>query len=135
MNRGILDCSAKAVKATFFIVLLTALCLAGCGKHQEQKLPSKSATEIVLKVSVLQSGKLLADGTEVRLDELDGRLSKVKSQKGIVWYYRENGQGEPPTIAIEVIKLVMKHSLPISMSSKPDFSDTIDNKGNSQPRK
>jgi len=28
--------------------------------------------------------------------------------------------------AVEVIKLIVKHQVPISMSSKPDFSDTID---------
>ena len=94
----------------------------------------KLNTEIVLKVSVLQSGKLLANGADIQLDELDARLSQVKSQNGVVWYYREGGQGEPPPIAMEVVKLVVKQSLPISMSSKPDFSDTIDEQGNSRPR-
>ncbi len=86
----------------------------------------KVNTDIVLKVSVLQSGKVLANGTEIRLDELDGRLSQIKSQNGVVWYYREGGQGEPPPIAMEVMKLIVKQRLPVSMSSKPDFSDTID---------
>ena len=90
---------------------------------------------VILKVSVLQSGKLLADGTEIPLDGLDARLAQVKSQNGVVWYYREGGQGEPPPVAMEVMKLVVKHSVPVSMSSKPDFSDTIDERGISRPRK
>jgi hypothetical protein len=89
----------------------------------------------VLKVSVLHSGKLLADGAEIRLDELDARLSQIKTRNGVVWYYREGAQGEPPPIAMEVMKLLVKHSLPISLSSKPDFSDTVDEQGNSRPRK
>ena len=92
-------------------------------------------TDVILKVSVLQSGKLLADETEIRLDGLDARLAQVKSHNGVVWYYRGGGQGEPPPVAMEVIKLVVKHSLPVGMSSKPDFSDTIDEHGISRPRK
>ena len=94
----------------------------------------KFNTDIVLKVSVLQSGKLLANAAEIRLDELEARLSQIKSQNGVVWYYREGGRGEPPPIAMEVMKLIVKQKLPISLSSKPDFSDTIDERGNSRPR-
>jgi hypothetical protein len=122
------------MKSTFLIIFLAALCFSGCGKRQEQTPMQKFNTDIVLKVSVLQSGKLLANGAEIRLDDLDARLSQLKSQNGVVWYYREGGQGEPPPIAMEVMKLVVKQSLPISMSSKPDFSDTIDEQGNSRPR-
>lgn len=92
-------------------------------------------TTVVLKVSVLQSGKLLADGADTALADLDARLGQIKSQNGVVWYYREGAQGEPPPVAMEVMKLIVKHQLPISMSSKPDFSDTIDQDGVSRPRK
>ena len=92
-------------------------------------------TNVVLKVSVLQSGKLLANAAEVRLEDLDARLSETKNQNGVVWYYREAGQAEPPPTAMEVMKLIVKYRLPVSMSSKPDFSDTIDEHGNSRLRK
>jgi uncharacterized protein YcfL len=123
------------MKTILIIVLLASLCFTGCGKREEQTAMHQFNTNVILKVSVLQSGKLLADGTEIALADLDARLSEVKSQNGVVWYYREGGQGEPPPVAMEVMKLIVKHSLPISMSSKPDFSDTIDERGVSHPRK
>jgi hypothetical protein len=35
---------------------------------------------------------------------------------------------------MEVLRLVLDHGLPISLSSKPDFSDYIDPSGVSHPR-
>jgi hypothetical protein len=92
-------------------------------------------THIVLKISVLQSGKILADGVEISLDDLNARLSQIKSQNGVVWYYREAAQGKAPPVATEVIKTILNQALPISLSSKPDFSDAIDERGISRPRK
>ena len=89
----------------------------------------------VVRISVLTSGKVLVDGKESNLSEVRKALGRARSEKGVVWYYRENGKGEPPQQAMEVIKLVIENKLPISMSSKPDFSDYIDDKGQSQPRK
>ncbi len=117
------------------ILLLVALCLTGCGRGDEQVSKQSFNTNIVLKISVLQSGKILANAGEVGMNDLDTRLSEIKSQNGVVWYYREGDQGEPPPAAMEVMKLIVKHRLPVSMSSKPDFSDTIDERGNSRPRR
>ena len=65
-----------------------------------------------------------------------GSLLTDNAQKNeVVWYYREAGKEEPPPQAMNVIKLVIEHNRPISLSSKADFSDTIDENGNSAPRK
>lgn len=95
----------------------------------------KTEKTLIVRLSVLTSGKVLLNGRESTLSDVKKALEKTKSEKGTVWYYRENGRGEPPPQAMEVIKLVVENSLPISMSSKPDFSDYIDDKGNSHPRK
>jgi len=89
----------------------------------------------VLRISVLASGKILLDGKESSLPEIKQMLGKARSEKAVVWYYRESGKGEPPQQAREVIQLVIENNLPISMSSRPDFSDYIDDKGQSRPRK
>lgn len=94
----------------------------------------KPQKEPAVRLSVLTSGKVLLNGRESNFSEVKKALEKTKSEKGVVWYYRENG-GEPPPQAMEIIKLVVEISLPISMSSKPDFSDYIDDKGNSRPRR
>jgi hypothetical protein len=95
----------------------------------------KIETNPVVRISVLTSGKVLVDGKESNLSEIKKALGRARSEKAAVWYYRESGKGEPPPQAMEVIKLVIENELPISMSSKPDFSDYIDDKGQSQPRK
>ena len=89
----------------------------------------------VLRISVLTSGQILLDGRETNLAGIKKALEKARSEGAVVWYYRESGKGEPPKQAMEVIKLVVENNLPISMSSKPDFSDYIDEKGQSHPRK
>ncbi|MBI3778006.1 MAG: hypothetical protein HY274_03675 [Gammaproteobacteria bacterium] len=89
----------------------------------------------IVRLSVLTTGKVLLDGKESNLPEVKRALGKARSEKGMVWYYRENGKGEPPPQAMEVMKLIIENNLPISMSSKPDFSDYLDDKGQSRPRK
>ena len=93
------------------------------------------AEELIAKVSVLASGDLLLNEQSTNLVTLESEFKKLKSNNGEVWYYRENPQTEPQPQAMEVIKLVIKHKLPVSLSSKPDFSDYIDEHGNSKPRK
>ena len=93
-----------------------------------------SATGPVLKVSVLSSGSLLLDGAATDLDRLAAALESAKSQNGSVFYYREAASAEPPVEAKAVLDLVIKNKLPISLSSKPDFSDHVDANGVSHPR-
>jgi hypothetical protein len=71
----------------------------------------------------------------VALATLDQLLEKLGQDSGEVWYYRQNAAAPPSQQALEAMKLVVKHSLPVSMSTKPDFSDYVDANGNAQPRK
>jgi len=87
-----------------------------------------------LKISLLASGAILLDGQPADLEQLDGALERVKQHHGQVWYYRESGGVQPPPAGLAVIQLVMRHKLPISLSSKADFSDWVDGKGVSHPR-
>lgn len=87
------------------------------------------------KISVLKTGTILADGKETTLLELGQALTELKKIGGTVWYYRETGEEEPPPQAIEVTTLVADKSLPVTFSSKPDFSDYIGQDGQSHPRK
>jgi hypothetical protein len=88
----------------------------------------------VLKVSVHADGTILADGRPCELDALDPLLAGIKEQGGQVWYHRETASGEPPPQAMAVIQRVVHFKVPVSMSSKPDFSDYVDGKGVSRPR-
>lgn len=84
------------------------------------------AAEPVAKVSVLSSGKVLLNGKPATLAALDAALSSLAASNGVVWYYREAAElAEPPAASTQVIELALKHRLPISMSTKPDFSDAV----------
>ena len=91
-------------------------------------------TPPIARVSALADGRLMLNEEPVNLSVLSTALKKLKEANGVVWYYRENGRGEPTPQAMSAIKLIVEHSLPVSMSSKADFSDYIDETGNSKPR-
>jgi hypothetical protein len=121
--------------------LLAAAFLPGC----EDKAGSGSATRgagfpaggnvaTVLKITIKNDGTVLVDGVATDLAKLDVRLGLLSSNKGEVWYYRENPRSEPPPIANAVLDLITKHLVPMSMSTKPDFSDYIDAEGVVHPR-
>src|SRR2546426_6315524 len=77
----------------------------------------------MLKISVLSSGAILLDGNPVDMEQLEDSLKKAKEANDVVWYYREASAAAPPPQAMQVIQLVVKHKLIVTLSSKPDFSD------------
>lgn len=99
-------------------------------------LPQASMAQAprVLKVAALADGTIRADTKQVDLASLDALLERLKVEKGVVWYFRENPTQEPHPRAMDAIKLVVKHGLPVSMSTRPDFSDYVDASGTSRPR-
>jgi hypothetical protein len=86
---------------------------------------------MVLKIAVLSSGAVLADGQPVELNQLDEMLQKLKAEGGTVWYYREQ-TANPEDVGMSVIRLVVKHKLSIRLSTKPDYSDEVDPKSASR---
>jgi hypothetical protein len=90
-------------------------------------LPSPArdiASNLLIRISLLKSGKVLADQQEVSVEELANRLSRVK----VAWVYDE---GSP--IRSEINKALGKYSIGEMRSSRPDFSDFIDVHGQSHP--
>ena len=78
-----------------------------------------------LKVSVLATGELLLDGQPVTLPGLEHVFGQAPKDGTVVWYYRENAAGDPPAVAAEVMKLITANRLPIRLSLRPDFADTV----------
>jgi hypothetical protein len=91
-------------------------------------------TEDAIKVSVLSSGAILLEGKPVTLGELEHAFQSVKQRGAPVLYYREAAASEPPPEGMSVLQLIVANRLPVSMSSKPDFSDWVDTQGVSHPR-
>jgi len=86
------------------------------------------------EVKVLSDGALFLNGEPATLETIDQQLTELERVKGVAWYYREGGQAEPPPQATKVVALVIKHRLPVRISSKPDFSDSMNEKGVSHRR-
>jgi hypothetical protein len=97
-------------------------------------MPMAAAAEPIARIIVLASGAVLLDGAPTTLPALDARLQSLKAAGGVVWYHRENPASEPPPQGNAVVKMIIKHQLPVSMSARPDFSDWVDGKGVSHPR-
>jgi len=89
-----------------------------------------------LTIKVFASGKIIVnEKLEMDWDSLKEELIKLKAQNGTVWYYRENAGGQSNEVAMDVFDFIIKNKLPVSLSSKPDFSDYVDQNGNVFPRK
>ena len=103
---------------------ITSLLSDGCSKKAAPQSPVASDAPII-KVAVFADGRITADGSPVTIDSLRESFKILAEKKGAVWYYREAGQGEPPPQAMQVIKTVIDARLPIRLSSRPDYSDSI----------
>ena len=95
---------------------------------------SKAAEAVVGKVAVSAKGAVSFDGKVTTADALRERLAELKKRNGVVWYYRESAGAEPPPQAMQIMKLIADARLPISMSTKPDYSDVLLPDGSTRPR-
>ena len=87
-----------------------------------------------VRIKVFVDGSIVADDQPVSLLQLDQRLSDLAKSQGLVLYHREAADTKAHPNASEVVKLIIKHRLPVSLSSNPDFSDWIDDRGVPRPR-
>src|SRR4051812_24254448 len=89
----------------------------------------------VLKIAITAGGQISADGRLATLDALVPMLRELAKNKGEVWYYREAPEADPHPNAMKVLEAIVDQGLPILFSTKPDYSDFVDDKGRSVPRK
>ena len=110
--------------------------ITGCNKpSQSDSTTPNQSVALTLKVAVMRDGRIAADGSTVTLENLAAKLKDLSAKKGTVYYYREAGQEEEPhPNATKVIAAIIDNNLPVSLSSKPDFSDYVDMDGHSHKR-
>lgn len=89
----------------------------------------------VMKIAVMADGRITIDGVSVTMNEVRSSLKELSEKKGVVWYYREAGQTDGSQHASDVIQAVVQNRLPIRLSGKPDYSDTIGPDGRPIPSK
>lgn len=85
----------------------------------EKNIAQKDAPSVIVKVKVLQSGKINVNGQEVSLSELGTILDDLKQKDGGVWYFREEPEHEPSeslTMIIEsVLDAITSRELPVRL--------------------
>lgn len=123
-----LQSGAMASRVRIAGSVLTIIFWAGCGKHSgtsEKSAEAVSQGAPILRVAVFADGRLTVDGVPSTLTALQDSLRHVSAQHGVIWYYREAPQAEPPPIALGVMKELADSQLPLRLSSRPDYSDTL----------
>jgi hypothetical protein len=79
----------------------------------------------VMNVAVYADGHIVADGHEIALPALRQAFARVSKAHGRVLYYREAPESEPHPNAMAVMQAIIEARLPVSLSSKPDFSNVM----------
>jgi len=87
-----------------------------------------------IRISLLATGATLLDGAGVDLAQLDARLLRADTATDHVLYFKEDQTEASAAGSLEIVKLVAKHKLAISFSTKPDFSNYVDRSGQSHSR-
>src|SRR6185436_13061508 len=114
----------KTLRYLIAIMGLLSFLFGGCSKPSAKpSVPNPNAP--VLKIAVFADGRLTVDGAAATIVSLQESLRTLSEKDGVVWYYREAGQQEPPAIAMDVMKAVVEARRPIRLSSRPDYSDAI----------
>ncbi|MGH7711007.1 MAG: ExbD/TolR family protein [Gemmatimonadaceae bacterium] len=111
------------------LLLGIALLGAACSKEEQPEIPADAMT-----IGVYANGSVFVNGIRVDTDGLESALQNAAATQKQVWYYRENPTSEAPPHAVDVINRIADHQLQVSMSSRPNFCDYIDENGTSRGR-
>jgi hypothetical protein len=86
------------------------------------------------KIAVTAAGVISFDGVAITLDSLKLKIADLRKRSGTIWYYREAAGSAPSAEATAVLRLIAESRLPISLSTKPDYSDVVLPDGTTRPR-
>jgi major membrane immunogen (membrane-anchored lipoprotein) len=114
-----------------YLVLIAAVLLGACS---DKNASEAAMAAHVTKVAVYQDGRIALDGSDATLEDLRTAFAQLSERKGVVWYYREAANTEPHPNAMLVVQAIVEARLPVSMSTKPDFSDVVLPDGSTKAR-
>ena len=88
----------------------------------------------VIRIQIMQNGPLLLDGKPSTIADVRAAVERAKEGKLAVWYYRENADAPATDSQMEALKIITDAGVPVSLSTKADFSDYVGEDGRSRPR-
>ena len=103
--------------------LFTMLAIAACSPDASET-PAVEDTNVA-KVGAYEDGRITLNGRAVSIEEIRGAFAELSRNGGAVWYYREAADSEPHPNAMLVVEAIVNARLPVSMSTKSDFSDVV----------
>jgi len=89
----------------------------------KERTPDPNAP--VLKIAVMSDGRITVDGLPATMESVRDSLKRLAEQKGVVWYYREAANTAAPPEPTAVMQCVIENRLPIRLSSRADYSDSV----------
>jgi len=121
----------------FFVAqLLVILAMGSCS--WSSRFPNNANAKVSspdLYLKVFSNGKIIANDNECSMKELNQLLSNASAKKSMVWFYREGWDSDPSEIALAVFQIINSNKLPLTLSTKPDFSTYVDGYGIRHDRK
>jgi hypothetical protein len=82
--------------------------------------------EHVVKIILKQDEKILLDGVELSLLQLDEELGKRKSEIKCIWYHREGHENDSgPDNLEKVFDIITKYRLPIAIYWDSEFKNRV----------
>ena len=112
------------------LIIATISIITGCNNNPHKAATSQT-TDIsaphppatidtnITKVYVSADEKIIVNGKEASLNELEANLKKLPA-KGMVYYSRANASKEPPPIAMKAVDIIAQRGLPIQFYYRRD---------------
>ncbi len=100
----------------------------------QQPCPVPGIKVACATVWVSSRGELELNGKPGDLGRVDTAFLELAKRHGVVVYAREAARDVPHPVVLKVMDLIGKHELPVSMSTKRDFSDVLGPDGRPKPR-
>lgn len=117
----------------YFFYFLFFFTISGCNQQKAESTnsePTSDSTQVhsennerSLKVFVFMNGDISSDGKIVSLEQLDSEFKYLSKDKGIVFYSKENIEGDGPEESMKVIDLVAKYELPVQFYTDSTFRE------------
>jgi hypothetical protein len=100
-------------------------------KDAKHKMPVEITSERyndehVAKIILKRDGKIILDGIELSLIQLDEELDKRKTEIKCIWYHRDGHENDPgPKNVEEVLNVITKYRLPIAIYWDSEFTKRV----------
>ena len=105
------------LSSIFFVGLFFTAAAAeqSVGTTQPQMIPA-------IRIDISKTGHIFVGGKETSLESLRLKLIRLKEKGGVVLYYRENPEKDPPEKALDVMRMITEQQLPVKLCRLPDCS-------------